>query len=176
MTRTDRLAAATIAGGVAWLVQAVNHLANPPFDYDELTTTAHYVNDASFTAALVLTAAGFLLLDGPIRRTRAAIAGQLLVAVGVTAGLVTGTVPSWFAAVGVPGNLLAFGACIGLAVWAWRTRALPRPAAAALAVIVPAGLALAAVGGGLLPAALWLYVGARALSRPLPAPSAAPAS
>jgi hypothetical protein len=175
MTQTNRLAAATIAGGVAWLVQAGNHLANPPFDYDELTETAHYVNDGSFTAALVLSAAGYLLMQGPRRRTAAAVAGQLLVAIGVAAGLVTGTVPGWFAAVGVPGNLLAFGACIGLAVWAWRTGALPRPAAAALAVIVPVGLALASVGGGLLPAALWLYLGARALSAPVAAPSAAPA-
>ena len=175
MTRT-RLAAATLAGGVAWLVQAANHIAHPgEFDYEQLTQTAHYVNDASFTAALVLTCAGLLLIGGPPRRTYAAITGQLLVAVGVAAGIVTGTVPEWFAAVGVPGNLLAFGASVGLAVWAWRERALPRPAAVALAVAVPVGLALSSVGGGLVPAALWLYVGARELRQPAPRPSAAPA-
>ena len=174
MTSTDRLAAATLAGSGAWLVNAVNHMTHPEFSYDQLTETAHWVNDASFTAALVLTCAGLVLLKGPPRRTHAAIAGQLLVAIGVGAGLVTGTVPEWFAAVGVPGNLLAFAACIGLAIWAWRTRALPPPVAVVLAVIVPAGLALASVGGGLVPAALWLYVGTRALSAPRP--SAVPAS
>ncbi|HVL95891.1 MAG TPA: hypothetical protein VM266_08525 [Solirubrobacteraceae bacterium] len=176
----QRLALATLAGAAAWLVQAVNQVMHPTFAFTELTRPEHYVNDGSFAAALVLTAAGFLLLrrerQAPPRATAAAIGGQLLVAIGVLAGLVTGTVPGWFAAVGVPGNLVAFVATVVLAVWAWRTRALPRPAALALGLVVPVALVGGDAGGAILPAALWGYVGARALTPAPVRPTAAAAS
>jgi hypothetical protein len=81
----------------------------------------------------------------------------------VLAGLLTGESPAWFAAVGVPGNLLYLVGTIGLAVWAWRSRRLPRACAVGLGLLVPVGLVLAEFGGTLFPAVLWAYLGLRLL-------------
>src|SRR5262245_60602807 len=143
MTRTT-LAASGAA--LAYLVLLVVHLTHGTFD-DQLTTTVDYVNDLAFATGLLLGAVALIGLhrDAGAPRAAAAIgaAGQLLVFSGVVAGLLTGESPAWFAAVGVPGNLLWFGAMIALAAWVWRTDALPRWAAVLMVLTVPMGVAFA---------------------------------
>ena len=165
-TTGDRLGLAGLAAALAQLVAFAIHVTHGTFD-DRLTSTVDYLNDIAFTVALL---GGALCLLG-LRRTLGApripvalaVTGSCLVALGVLAGLATGESPAWFAAVGVPGNLLLLGSSIALAVWAWRSRELPRLAALGLALLVPVGLILAEFGGTLLPAALWAYLGLRLL-------------
>ena len=162
----DKLGLAGLAAAVAQLVAFAIHVTHGTFD-DRLTSTVDYLNDAAFTVALL---GGALCLLG-LRRTfgapripvALAVAGCCLVAVGVLAGLATGESPAWFAAVGVPGNLLLLAASLALAVWAWRSRALPRLCALGFALLVPVGLILAEFGGTLLPAVFWAYLGLRLL-------------
>jgi hypothetical protein len=152
----------TILAGLAYLVLVGVHLTHGTFDA-QLTTPSDYLNDAAFAAGLLLSIPGILALGALTRAklaTALAVVGQLLVFVGVAAGLATGHSPSWFAAVGLPGNLLAL---IGLTMLAWRirrTRSVPVWVAVLLVLAVPVGLLLAEVGGTLVPALLWLVVGA----------------
>jgi hypothetical protein len=162
----DRLGLAGLAAAAAQLAAFAIHVTHGSFD-DRLTSTVDYLNDIAFTVALL---GGALCLLG-LRRSfgapripvAVAVAGSCLVAAGVLAGLVTGESPSWFAAVGVPGNLLLLGSSLALAVWVWRSRRLPRLCAVGFALLVPVGLILAEFGGTLLPAALWAYLGAKLL-------------
>lgn len=156
---------AAISGtAVAYLVLTVIHLTHGTFD-SELTTTIDYLNDAAFSAALLLGAAALVTLrdhaGAPRRPVAVGLTGQLLVFVGVAAGLVTGESPAWFAAVGVPGNLLWFGAMIALARWVWRTDALPQWSAVLCVLTVPMGVGFAEFGGGIVPAVLWITVALR---------------
>jgi hypothetical protein len=130
---------------------------------DELERTVDYVRDSTFALTLLLTIAAAATLRPALGISRRALGlvalGELLVFVGVLAGLVTGASPSWFAAVGLPGNLLAF---LGLALigrHAWRTRAFPRWLAVLFFLAVPLGIGIFEYGGGLIVAALWLCVG-----------------
>ena len=162
----DKLGLAGLAAAVAQLVAFAIHVTHGTFD-DRLDGAVDYLNDIAFTVALL---GGALCLLG-LRRTLAAprvpvviaVTGSCLVAVGVLAGLVAGESPAWFAAAGVPGNLLVLGASIALAVWAWRSHRLPRLCAVGFALLVPVGLAFAEFGGTLLPAVLWAYLGLRLL-------------
>jgi len=160
--------ALTILAAVAYLGLAAIQIPHGPFD-DELTTTIDYVNDGTFAAALLLSVVGILALGAAIAASRAAIAlaavGQLLVFVGVAAGLLTGESPSWFAAVGVPGNLLALIGMTMLAWHAWRTKALPAWLAVLMVLAVPVGVGVAEYGGSVIPGLVWLLVGARLLQR-----------
>lgn len=165
-TRTPIPAFASLGAALAFLVLTAIHLTHGTFDA-ELTSTVDYLNDGAFTAALLLSIPGLLMLErwnAPRRPVVVAAVGQALVAVGVLAGLMAGESPDWFAAVGVPGNLAAFAGTLLLSHWAWRSRALPRWAAVALALSVPAGVGLGEFGGSIVPAALWAYVGLRAAS------------
>ena len=162
----DRLGLAGLAAAAAQLAAFAIHVTHGTFD-DQLTSTVDYLNDISFTVALL---GGALCLLG-LRRSFAApkvpvalaVTGSCLVAVGVIAGLMTGESPAWFAAVGVPGNLLYLVGTVALAVWAWRSRSLPRLCALGFALLVPVGLILAEFGGTLLPVVLWSYLGLRLL-------------
>jgi hypothetical protein len=155
-----RTAALVALGGVAFIVMAVVQATHPTFD-DQLTTTIDYVNDGSFALALLLTIPGLLALAGPTAPTRLAVAGQALIVAGVVPALATGESPSWFAAVGVPGVLATLVGTVWLGVRAWRSASLPRPAAVALALTVPAGIIAADVGAAVVPGIFWLWLGAR---------------
>jgi hypothetical protein len=172
--------ALTILAAIAYLGLAAIQIPHGAFD-DQLTTTTDYLNDGAFAAALLLSVAGIVALGLAIGASRTAITitalGQLLVFSGVTAGLASGESPSWFAAVGVPGNLLALIGMTMLAWHAWRTRALPAWVALLMVLAVPIGVGVAEYGGSILPSLLWLIVGARLLqgtSQPVrdPNPSA----
>jgi hypothetical protein len=158
MTRST-LAASGAA--LAYLVLLLIHLTHGTFD-ERLTTTVDYLNDLAFAAGLVLGAVVLIGLHREAGAPRAATAigafGQLLVFSGVAAGLLTGESPEWFVVVGVPGNLLWFGAMIALAVWVWRSEALPRWSAVLMVLTVPMGVAFAEFGGTIVPAALWITV------------------
>lgn len=151
---------AGVVAALAWTSAAVIAMTNPTFD-DQLTTTVDYLNDGSFSLALIATAVTcqHLLRLGAARTpVRLVQAGYLLVAVGVVAGLVLGHSPAWFAAVGVPGNLLALVGMVWLGIHGLVRRTLPRPLAA---LAIPAGL-LAVIGAefgtSLVAALFWLLV------------------
>jgi hypothetical protein len=123
----------------------------------------------TFTLGLVGCAAAAVPLGRVVDAARwarvAAIVGPLLVAVGVAAGLALGHSPSWFAAVGVPGNLLWLAGLIGLGRATARSRALPRWVAYALPLGLVALLPFGELGGSLLTAVVWGYVGVLLLDR-----------
>ena len=148
-----------LAGAAAYLVLVPVHLTHGTFD-GSLETTADYVNDIAFLSALLLTVPALLVLGAarglPRRATVAIAVGQGLVAVGVAAGLMAGESPSWFAAVGLPGNLIAFAAWI---VVARRATEYPMPVRILMAVSVPFGLLGGEIGLTIVPAALWLFLG-----------------
>jgi hypothetical protein len=79
--------------------------------------------------------------------------------------LALGHSPSWFAAVGIPGNLLWLAGLIGLGRATARSRALPRWVAYALPLGLIALLPFGELGGSLLTAAVWGYVGVLLLDR-----------
>jgi hypothetical protein len=159
--RTHGAAALTVA--VALLVLAGVHVTHGTFD-DQLTTTADYANDGSFTVALLFGAfaiTALLSLGAPALPVRLAAGGQVLVAIGVIAGLITGESPGWFAVVAVPGLLAWLGSTIRLAVWALRSRALPKPLAIGIGVLMPTTVILAEIGGSAIAALIWLALGVR---------------
>lgn len=157
-----------LLAAAAFAVGAGIHVTHGTFDSD-LTSTVDYANDIAFTLGLLGCAAAAVPLGRIVDAGRwarvAAIAGPLLVAVGVAAGVVLGHSPSWFAAVGVPGNLLWLGGLIGLGRATARSRALPRWVAYALPLGLIALLPFGEFGGSLLTAALWGYVGVLLLDR-----------
>lgn len=161
-------AAAALTLSASLCVLAGVHATHGTFD-DQLTTTADYLNDGSFTVALVAFAfavQGLGRLAAPRWALRLATIGPLLVAAGVAPALATGESPAWFAAVGIPGNLMWLVGTIGLGVWAWRSRVLPRPLAAGVAATVPFALILAEIGGSAIPAIVWAAIGLRWLTIP----------
>jgi hypothetical protein len=154
-------AALILAGALA--VLAVVHATHGAFD-DQLTTTADYLNDGSFSVALIAFAfavQGLGILGAPRWPVRLAATGALLVAAGLAPALATGESPDWFAAVGVPGNLLWLIGTVMLARWAWRSGALPRWLAAGIGLTVPSALILAELGGSLIAAIVWAVIGLR---------------
>ena len=163
MTRdTSAPGALALAGALAYLVLAGVHVTHGTFD-SELTSFVDYLNDSSFTIALLATIPALLVLraggSAPPRATLAIVIGQALVAVGVIAGLLAGESPSWFAAVGVPGNLIALAGWIAVARHSWKTGAHPRWVAVLMALVIPFGLIGGEFGGTIVPAALWTYLG-----------------
>lgn len=159
------LRASGVVAAAAWTLLAVVQLTNPTFD-DQLTSAIDYVNDSTFTLALITSAiAGNALhLIGrprvvPVRLMQL---GYVLVAVGVGVGLALGHSPSWFAAVGVPGNLLAIVGMVWLGIHGLARRSLPWWLAG---LAIPTGLLtvlFAEFGTSLLAAGFWLLVVTRA--------------
>lgn len=158
---------AALAAGVCFLLLAAIHATHGEFDA-QFTTTVDWLNELAFLGALVLSIPGLVLLrrrwGAPARAVGLAVAGQSLIALGVAIGLPLGESPAWFMVLAAPGILATLGGTAWLAHWAWRSRALPRWTAVALALVVPAGIVAGSVGGGIVPAALWAYVGLRAAS------------
>jgi hypothetical protein len=171
MTDT-KLTAATFLGAAAFLALTGIHVTHGTFD-DQLTSFADYANDTSFTIALIGSAAAAQLLRRAGAGRKAVLAatfGPLLVAVGVVAGLILGHSPSWFAAAGVPGNLVWLAGLVALAVWHHRARVLPAWGYA-LPLIMVFGVIVAEIGGSVVAALLLGALAARlgrapALGRP----------
>jgi hypothetical protein len=162
------LAYGAFVAAAAFAVGAGIHVTHGTFD-SELTTTVDYANDIAFTLGLAGCAAASVPLGRLVDAARwarvAAVVGPLLVAVGVAAGLALGHSPSWFAAVGIPGNLMWLAGLIGLGRATARSRALPRWVAYALPLGLIALLPFGEFGGSLLTAAVWGYVGVLLLDR-----------
>jgi hypothetical protein len=163
MTTTQRNAGVlALAGAAAYLTLSAVHLTHGTFD-SRLTTAVDYVNDGSFLLALTLTIPALLVLrasrDLPRRALAAVAAGQSLVAIGVAAALIAGESPSWFAAVGLPGNLLAFAGWLIAARGARRRGTYPLWLAILMGTSVPVGLLGAEAGLTAVPALLWLALG-----------------
>jgi hypothetical protein len=158
-----RPALAPTLAGLGYLALTAILLVWGVSDTDELGRTVDYVGNSTFAVTLLLTIAAAAALRpglGISRRALGLVAiGELLVFVGVLVGLVTGASPSWFAAVGLPGNLLAFAGFALIGRHVWRTRALPRWVAVLFFLAVPLGIGIAEFGGTIIPAALWLCVG-----------------
>jgi hypothetical protein len=166
---TRAYAAGALVAAAAFAVGAGIHVTHGSFD-SELTTTVDYANDMAFSLGLAGCAAAALGLgrriDAPRWALVASVAGPLLVLAGVVAGLALGHSPSWFAAVGIPGNLAWLAGLIGLGRAGRRSRALPRWVAYALPLSWFALLPFGEFGGSLLTAAVWGYVGVLLLDRP----------
>jgi hypothetical protein len=145
--------------GVTW-IQATN----PAFDAS-FTTPLDWANELMFTAALlgsVIAMAGLVRLGlAPRRSGRAFVLGHGLVLLGMLAGLPLGHSPAWFAAVGVPGNLLALGGMVGVAIAAWRAGTWPRPMAVLMPLSVLLGVGVAEQGGSIFAAVLWAGIAYR---------------
>lgn len=164
--RAEAFGVAAVLGGLAWLLLSVVQATNPTFDA-VLDSPIDYVNDATFTVALVCTAVAVVGLKfvGIAPRPAALLVagGYLLIAVGVVAGLALGHSPDWFVVVGLPGNLLAIVGMIWLGIAIIRRRTLPVWAGvlailAGLFAVVMSELGTSAITG-----VFWLYIGARLL-------------
>lgn len=143
--------------GLAYLIVASILVTRPP--YEDPLSTINYVTDTGFLVALLASAGGYLLLGDPLgvrRWLRLAACGQLVVATGVLAGICIGHEPSWFALVGIPGNLLTLAGTVMAARVLWRQDRLPRALLVLLALTVPVGIGLGGIGGPVVPAAFWL--------------------
>ena len=92
------------------------------------------------------------------RATRLIVLGYALVAFGVTAGLVLREDPDWFAAVGIPGNLLAIAGWITFGLAAAKSRRLPTWAATLAAIGGVFAVLLSDFGSGVLIGCFWLYL------------------
>lgn len=159
---TGALAAAATA--IAFLVLGVVQVTHGAFD-GQLTDAVDYANDGSFTVALLGIAVGLTALrrdrDNPRFALEGAVLGAVLVAIGVGVGLALGHSPSWFAAVGVPGNLLLLVNTIRLARSVWREAEWPRWVAVGIGLTVPCGVVLAQTGAPFVLALVWAYVAGR---------------
>lgn len=161
-TSPDTAARCALVNGTALVALAAIHLTHGSFD-DELTSTVDYLNDGFFSLSLLFGAVaitGLIALGAPVRWARAAAVGQLLVCTGVVAGLITGTSPTWFAVVAVPGLLTWLVSGVVLARWAWKA-GLPRPLAVGIALLMPTTVVLAEVGGSAIAAVVWCALAAR---------------
>ncbi len=163
----DAFGLAALLGGLGWLVLGVVQATNPTFD-GVLNSPIDYVNDGTFSVTLICTAVAVLgvHLAGIAPRPAALLVagGYLLVAVGVIPALVLGHSPDWFAAVGVPGNLLAIVGMVWLGVAIIRRHTLPVWAGvlailAGLFAVVAAEIGTSAIAG-----IFWLYMGAQLMS------------
>jgi hypothetical protein len=157
-------AAAAALAAVAYLGLTWIQATNPTFDAF-FTTPLDWANELTFTAALLgsVTAMAGLVRLGlvPTRSGLAFVVGHGLVLLGMLAGLPLGHAPDWFAAVGVPGNLLALGGMVGVAMAAWRTGTWPRWVAVLMPLSVLLGVGLAEQGGSVFAAVLWAAIAYR---------------
>lgn len=158
---------AAIVAALAWLALGAIQATHPTFD-DVLSSPIDYVNDGVFAVALVSTAiavTGVNLMGIAPRLAALLVAGgYLLVAVGVLVGLAQGHSPDWFAAVGIPGNLLAIIGMVWLGVSIIRHRRLPIWAGglailAGLFAVVTAEVGTSAIAG-----VFWLYIAVQLVS------------
>jgi hypothetical protein len=155
-------AMSAVVAAVAWLALAVIQAMNPTFD-DVLNSPIDYTNDSVFTIALVSTAVAVigLYLVGISPRPAALLVagGYLLVATGVLAGLAQGHSPSWFAAVGIPGNLLGIIGMIWLGIAIIRHRSLPIWAGILAILAGLFAVVTSEFGTSVIAAIFWMYVG-----------------
>jgi hypothetical protein len=84
--------------------------------------------------------------------------GAGILAVGVMWGNLTGAELAWFAALGIPGNLLLFAGCLVIARALWPDGGRTRVFAVLLALSQPLALAGAEIGGGFVASAAWLII------------------
>lgn len=163
--------AAALVAAAAFATLCCIHVTHGTFD-DDPSTTVEYVNLLAFAVALGSSAAAAPALAAaaaaPAWATRLAVGGPLLVLVGVMMTLVSGDSPSWFGVVAAPGNLAWLAGLTWIAVVAWRGRTLPRWVAAVLPLTVIAGVGLAQLGGGIVPALLWAYLAVAVLRTSVP--------
>ena len=87
--------------------------------------------------------------------------GYGLVAVGVMAGMILREDPDWFAAVGIPGNLLAMAGWISFGIASARTHRLPRWLATLAAIGGVFAVLFADFGSGVLIGWFWLSMAHR---------------
>ena len=164
MTRNQQApGAAAFVAGLALILLAGIHVTHGTFD-DQLTSTVDYLNDGSFSVALICGAialTGLAAHGAPTRWIRVAGAGQLLVCTGVVAGIAAGESPGWFAVVAIPGLLSWLVGCIALAVWCHRGAVLPTPLAVGIAVLMPTTVILGEFGGSAIAAIVWFALAAR---------------
>jgi hypothetical protein len=103
--------------------------------------------------------------------------GAVILAAGVMWGNLSGDDLAWFAALGVPGNLLLFAGCLVIARRLWPDGGRTRLFAFLLALSQPAALVGAEIGGGFVGAAAWLIFAlglVGAVSRPIQDAQSAP--
>lgn len=165
---TDMSRIAALVAGIGFCVLAGIQIAYSGNFHGHYDHPREYVLDGVLFITLLgaaLASRGFTpLLHAP--RTAAALAtiGPTLVAIGVLFGMIAGEDPSWFVALGGPGNLMWLIGTVWIGGWAWRTRAFPRLAAVGLALTVPLGIIGSQSGTSVIVGIAWIYLAARVLS------------
>lgn len=163
---------AAVIASVAAVVNSVIQLTNPTFD-SEFTSAVDWANELSFTllvAASMVAMWGLVVTEfAPRRGGITFVTGQAILLAGLLPGFVLGHAPEWFAAAGLPGNLVALVGAVIVAVYAWRHATLGRVTAVLLPLSVLVGVGIAEHGGGLVAATVWGTVALR-LAAPVSEP------
>lgn len=167
----DRAAAlAAAVAAAAFTINAGIQITSPHFD-PHISGTRDWLNEITFTIAVAAALAGVLGLAraGVVARRPAlvAAAGFGLLLAGLLPEYPGGESPEWFAAVGVPGNLLCLAGLGWAALVARRSRTVPAAVIPLMPLSVLIGVGLAEFGGGLVAAAWWACATALLL-RPSP--------
>jgi len=152
-------AAASALAAAAFLINAGIQLASPHFD-PHISGGRDWANEVTFTIAVAAALVGVLgLARSRIIERRPAFVtalGFALLLIGLLPEFATGESPAWFAAVGVPGNLLCLTGLAWAAVGAWRMGTVPRLAVPLMPLSVLVGVGLAEFGGAIIAAAWWV--------------------
>ena len=151
-------AAASALAAAAFLINAGIQLASPHFD-PHISGGKDWANEVTFTIAVAAALVGVLgLARSRIIERRPAFVtalGFALLLIGLLPEYATGESPAWFAAVGIPGNLLCLIGLAWAAAGAWRTGTVPRLAVPLMPLSVLVGVGLAEFGGAIIAAAWW---------------------
>ena len=162
-------AGAAAVAAAAFLANACIQIVSPHFD-PHIAGTRDWVNEITFTIAIAaaLVAVLGLAAAGVVGRRPALLAGLgfALLLGGLLPEYPGGESPVWFAAVGIPGNLLCLAGLAWAAVGAWRNGTVPRGIVPLMPLSVLVGVGLAEFGGGLVAAAWWACAAALLLRAP----------
>lgn len=176
MTTVPTIRPAAALAAAAFLLNAAIQIASPAFD-PHISGTRDWANEITFTIAIASALAAVLGLaaDGILARTPTLVAagGFGLLLVGLLPEYLTGESPDWFAAVGVPGNLLCLVGLSWAAKDAWHSGTVPRAMVPLMPLSVVLGVGAAEFGGGLVAAAWWAC--AAGLVARVPASAGSPA-
>jgi hypothetical protein len=166
-TTTDTSRIAALVVGIGFCVIAGIEIAYSGNFHGHYDHPREYLLDGVLFITLLgaaLAARGFTpLLQAPRMPAALATIGPTLVAIGVLFGMIAGEDPSWFVALGGPGNLMWLIGTVWIGLWAWRTRAFTRFAAVGLALTVPFGIVGAQAGSSVVVGIAWIYIAARVL-------------
>ncbi len=178
-TRLHTTALAAVLGGATYAFNGalqVTHGGDFGGTHNTIDSTAEYLVTGSLPISLALTIPAYAALGRLARAPRAAaaaIAPQIVLALMCVVSVLNGEDASFFNAV-APVCLLTWlvaSAILGRRLHA--LRAVPKPVAIALPLLLIATFPLSPLGGPLLTGAFWVAIGAHALREQTPQPAIA---